>query len=105
MAKKVSESVAKLEREYIIPLRREFLKVPKYKRAKKAVTALKQFLSKHMKCPVVKVGPELNKLVWKRGIKYPPHHVKVKAIRTGDNEVLAEVSGVEYVVKKKVEKA
>ena len=37
------------EREYIVPLRREWLKVPTYKRANKAVKALKQFIAKHMK--------------------------------------------------------
>ena len=37
-----------LERTYNVPLRKEWLKVPKYKRAKKAVTALRQFLVKHM---------------------------------------------------------
>ncbi len=103
MAKETKEKVEKLEREYNVPLRKEFLKVPKYKRAKKAVTALKQFLSKHMKCDTIKVGPEINKAIWKRGIKYPPHHVKVKAIKTEENVVLVEVVGVEYVVKKKTE--
>ena len=32
----------KLERSYTIPLRREFLKVPKYKRANKAIKTLKE---------------------------------------------------------------
>jgi ribosomal protein L31E len=36
-----------LERTYNVPLRREYLKVPRYRRAKKAVTALKEFVSKH----------------------------------------------------------
>ena len=45
-----------LERTYNVPLRKEFLKVPKYKRAKKAVKALKQFLAKHMKSDNVKIG-------------------------------------------------
>ena len=45
-----------LERTYNVPLRKEFLKVPKYKRAKKAVTALKQFLVKHMKSDNIKIG-------------------------------------------------
>ena len=54
-AKKEEKKIV-LERLYNVPLRKEFLKVPKYKRSKKAVTALKQFLSKHMKSDKVKVG-------------------------------------------------
>ena len=38
-----------LEREYIVPLRKGWLKVPDYKRANKAVKTLKEFLVKHMK--------------------------------------------------------
>ena len=38
-----------LERTYNVPLRREWLKAPKYKRSKKAIAALKQFVAKHMK--------------------------------------------------------
>jgi large subunit ribosomal protein L31e len=101
---KKKEKVAKLEREYNIPVRKEVMKAPKYKRAKKAMTAVREFLVKNMKCADVKLGPQINKYVWDRGIKYPPHHVKVKAIRTEDNIVHAELVGFDYVVKKKAEK-
>ena len=105
MAKKAEvKKVEKLEREYNVPLRKGWLKAPKYKRSKKAVTTLREFLIKHMKCEDVKIGPKVNQLIWKNGIKNPPHHVKVKAIRTDENVVLAELSGFEYIVKKKVEK-
>ena len=46
---KVNDSPIELEREYIVPLKRGSLKVPRYKRAKKAVKTLKEFLAKHMK--------------------------------------------------------
>ena len=39
----------KLEREYVIPLRVQWKKVPRYKRAAKATKAIKEFLAKHMK--------------------------------------------------------
>ena len=64
------------ERNYIIPLRREWLKTPRYKRSKKAVAAIRQFLSKHMKSDKVKLGRNLNLAVWADGIKNPPHKVK-----------------------------
>ena len=82
-----------LERTYNVPLRKEFLKVPKYKRAKKAVKALKQFLIKHMKSDNVKIGKYLNDEIWKHGIKNPPHHVKLNAVKDKEGLVTAELVG------------
>ena len=94
MAKK-EESKAKvvLERTYNVPLRKEFMKAPKYKRAKKAGTALKQFLARHMKSEDIKIGKYLNQLVWARGIKNPPHHVKIATIKYDNGVVWAELPG------------
>ncbi|MFC1753718.1 50S ribosomal protein L31e [Thermoproteota archaeon] len=93
-----------LERTYIIPLRREWLKTPRHKRAKKAVKAVKEFIEKHMKSDNVKVGGHLNLKIWERGIKNPPHKVKVTAIKEDDGMVKVELFGKKYVVKKKIEK-
>jgi len=93
-----------LERTYIIPLRSEWSKVPKYKRAKKAVKAIKEFMQRHMKSDNVKVGEILNKLIWQNGIKNPPHKVKVTAIKEEDGMVKVELFGQKYVAKVKVEK-
>jgi large subunit ribosomal protein L31e len=89
-----------LERTYTIPLRREYMKVPKYKRAKKAITAIKQFLQKHMKAEEIKLGRELNLKIWERGIKNPPHHVKVNVKKTAEGVVQAELFGFEFKEKK-----
>ncbi len=70
-----------MERIYNIPLRKEFQKAPKYKRAKRAITAIKEFLSKHMKAKEVKIGKYLNQEIWKNGPRNPPHKVNVKAIK------------------------
>jgi len=85
-----------MERTYNIPLRKEFSKVPKYKRAKRAVSAVKKFLSQHMKSDDIKLGKELNQYIWKRGIKSPPHHVKVVAKKDAEGVVQAELFGFEY---------
>ncbi len=76
----------KLEREYTIPLRSEWIKVPAYKRANKAVRAIKEFLAKHMKVEnrdinKVRVDKLLNEMIWTRGIKHPPTKIKVKAVK------------------------
>lgn len=83
---------SKLQRTYNVPLRREWLKVPRYKRAKKAVKALREFLQKHMKCDNVILGKHVNEEIWKKGIKNPPHHVKVDTMKD-DDKVVAEISG------------
>jgi len=84
------------ERTYIIPLRKEWLKVPKYKRAKKAIRAIQQFLSKHMKSDNIKVRNNLNLKIWERGIKSPPHKIKISAVKEDDGTVKAELFGFKY---------
>lgn len=86
------------EREYIIPLRKEWKKVPKYRRAEKAIKAIKEFLVKHMKVydrdlNKIKIDKYLNEEVWFRGIKKPPMKIKVKAIKQGD---IVRVELVDY---------
>ncbi len=81
-----------LQRTYNVPLRKEWLKVPKYKRAKKAVNALRIFLKKHTKCDSVILGKYANESIWKKGIKNPPHHIKVDVLKE-DNKAIAELSG------------
>ena len=100
------EAKIELERTYNIPLRKEFQKAPKYKRAKKAVGALKQFLMKHMKTEQIKVGKYLNLEIWKNGIKNPPHHVKIIAKKDSEGVVFAELEGApeEKVKEEKKEK-
>ena len=84
------------ERTYIIPLRKEWLKSQKYKRSKKAMAALKEFLAKHMKSANVKIGNNLNLKIWEHGIKNPPHKVKVSVIKEDDGTVKAELFGFKY---------
>lgn len=95
-----------LEREYIIPLRRGFLKVACYKKAKRAVHDIKEFLAKHMKVQdrdlnLVKIDSYLNNEIWFRGIKNPMHKIKVKAIKKG-GIVYAQLADVPDVVKFKM---
>jgi len=87
-------------RKYTVPLRKETHKVPQYKRAKKAVTAVRLFLKKHMKGDTVKIGPALNNQLWSRGIKNPPHKISLEASKQDDYIILAELEGHKYPVKK-----
>lgn len=97
--------MANIERTYTIPLRREWLKSVKYKRAKKAVRAIKEFLQRHMKADAenVKIGKYLNLIIWAHGIKNPPSRVKVNVTKDDKGVVRAEMVGAP-VEKKKAEK-
>lgn len=87
----VKKEASTLERVYNVPLRREFLKVQNWRRTEKAVTALREFLRRHMKSETVKLSRELNEALWVRGIKHPPHHVKVTAVKNEKGEVTADL--------------
>jgi len=69
------------ERIYTIPLRREFRKAPIYRRTKRALKEVKEFLARHMKAEEVKIGKYLNLELWKHGRKNPPAKIKIKAVR------------------------
>ncbi len=93
-----------MERTYIIPLRKEWLKVPIYARTKKAVKATKEFLQKHMKVKNIKLGRHLNMKLFKEGYRHPPHKIEVSAELIKDKAgdyVYAELVGIKKEVLKK----
>ena len=96
------------ERIYIIPLMKEWNKVPRYKRAKKSIRAIREFVAKHMKIydrdlNKIKIDRFLNEEVWFRGIKHPPKKIKVKAIK--DSVGIVRVELVDYKDNLKFKKA
>ncbi len=100
-----------LEREYVIPLRRVWVKAPQYERGRKAVKAIKQFIAKHMKVTdrdisKVKLDVYFNNELWFRGRRHPPSKVKVKAIKENDIVKVGFVEVPEHVKfhKSKVER-
>lgn len=83
------------EKTYIIPLRREYLKAAYYERSKRAMSALFAYLKKHTKAKTILIGPQLNESIWEKGIRNPPHKVKVTA--TIDKDVAkVELFGHKY---------
>jgi large subunit ribosomal protein L31e len=95
-----------LEREYIVPLRTGWIKVPYYRRTKRALKELKEFIAKHMKVTnrdirKVKVDKWLNMELWKRGIRKPHSKIKVKAKKLENGNVLVELSEMLEVLKYK----
>lgn len=105
------ESKIRIEREYIIPLRREFIKKPYYKRARRAAITIKEFIAKHMKVSErdtdkVKLDVYLNNEIWARGKSNPPAKIKVKAVKEGDvvNVTFAEMPEHVKFAKSKAER-
>lgn len=97
MAKpKTQGPVVILDREYIVPLRKGWLKVPRYKRGGKAVKTLKEFLAQHMKVydrdlRKIKLDIMLNNEIRFRGMKKPPASIKVRAKKFDDGIVRVEL--------------
>lgn len=85
----MADQKSTLEREYIIPLRRAWLKAPRYERMRIAIRTIRRFIAKHMKIPdrdlkKVKLDVFFNNDLWFRGTKKPPAKVRVKAIKEND---------------------
>ena len=91
--KEKKEAKVVLERVYNIPLRREFQKAARNAKTRRAVSAVRIFVSKHMKAKTVKIGKYLNLELWKHGIRNPPHHIKVNCVKDEEGLVKAEIVG------------
>ena len=82
------------EKVYNIPLREAYKKA-RLKRTPYAAREVKKFIKTHTKAKEVKIGKHLNEALWSRGIKKPPHKIRVKAVLDGD-VAKTELMGFEY---------
>ncbi|MEK6822825.1 MAG: hypothetical protein AABY13_03270 [Nanoarchaeota archaeon] len=99
--------MADLIRTYIVPLRKAWLKSPKYKRAPKAARTVEIFARKHMKAgdlAAVKLTPQLNNALWAHGIKNPPHKVHVDCKKDDKGVVIVQVHGMPFPVPREEKK-
>ncbi len=74
--------MTELKREYVVPLRKKIKTAPRWRRSKKAMSVLKDFIKKHMKTDNVVLCSELNEYIWANGAKNPPGKVSVIALKT-----------------------
>jgi large subunit ribosomal protein L31e len=95
----------KLDRTYIIPIRRLSVKTETWRKATKSMYEIRKFMKRHMKSDDVKIGQELNELIWARGGKTVPSRVEIHAVRE-DGVVRLNLVGCELPAKveKKEEK-
>lgn len=104
MAKEKNLPKTVLERVYAIPLRRETRKVAPYRKSKKAIRAIKEFILRHMKSKEISIGKHLNKKIWEHGIKNPPGKVKVTAAKDDKGKIFVELFGAKKEAKKEEKK-
>lgn len=86
--------MAETEHVYTIPLR-VVKSVPRWRRTNRAMTEVRDYLSKHMKTPEenVKIDKSLNEALWARGDEKPPQRIRVRAVKFEDGGVEAEFAG------------
>lgn len=75
------------ERVYTVPLWIKLRKIRGLNRAKKATKFLREYIARHMKNPNVRISTKVNEQIWARGIKNPPRRIKVRVVRTKDEEI------------------
>ena len=80
------QKMEELTRTYVVPLGVVF-EAPPYRRAKKAITVIKEFATRHMKAKQVSIDVEVNELVWTRGIRHPPRRIRLEMERDEDGIV------------------
>jgi large subunit ribosomal protein L31e len=84
LSKKQDEVV--LSRLYNIPLSRAWVG-PRHRRARRAVSLIRQFALKHMKGEEVRLDPEVNELIWMNGITNSPRRITVLMEKSKDDVV------------------
>jgi len=78
------------ERVYTIPLR-AVKKAPRWKRSKRAIALIREFLIRHTKAEYLILGNTLNEKIWERGSQKPPSRVRVRVTREEEDTVRAEL--------------
>jgi len=71
------------ERIYTIPLR-AVKKAPRWKRSKRAIALIREFLIRHTKAEYLILDNALNEKIWERGSQKPPSRVRVRVTRQED---------------------
>jgi len=88
------------EKVYTIPLRREWVKQSRIKRANKCISVIREYLEKHTKASEIKISAGVNEHVWFRGIKKPPGKIKV-TVRLEEGVAFARLPEEKIPEKKK----
>jgi large subunit ribosomal protein L31e len=83
--------MSELERIYTVPLK-EAWNAQRYRRSERAIMVLKKFAKRHMKAEEVSIDTTVNEAIWAKGIKNPPHRIRVKMNRDNEGRVLVTLA-------------
>jgi len=96
--------MSELERIYTVPLK-EAWNAQRYRRSEKAMMVLKVFAVRHMKATTVTVDTSVNEAIWARGIKSPPHKIRVKMTKDDEGAVTVTMAEVDAKAEAKAARA
>lgn len=80
------------------------MKAPKYKRADRAVSAVRDYIIRHTKASNIRLGKYLNLKLWEQGMKNVPHTISVETTKDDEGIVTAELVGAPKEVKEEIKK-
>jgi len=80
------QKMEELTRTYTVPLGVVY-EAPPYRRSKKAIMAIRDFATRHMKARQVSIDVEVNELIWAKGIRHPPRRITLEMERDEDGVV------------------
>ena len=88
MAKKGIEkkTVTPAARDYTINLHKRCHKTQFKKKAPKALTEIRTFAVKNMQTDDVRIDPEVNRFIWRQGIRNIPRRIRVRLSRRKNEE-------------------
>ncbi|MEM2142559.1 MAG: 50S ribosomal protein L31e [Candidatus Thorarchaeota archaeon] len=75
------------ERIYTVPLRRLFWTGSRLRRSSRAIRAIREFVTRHMKPEQLLIEKEVNERIWSRGIQKPPRKIRVRVTKNSENLV------------------
>ncbi len=87
--------MSETERIYTVPLK-EAWNAQRYRRSERAMMVLKAFAKRHMKAEnSITVDTTVNEAIWARGIKSPPHKIRVKMTKDDEGAVTITMADVD----------
>jgi large subunit ribosomal protein L31e len=95
MAKKERRSKEVVTREYTVNLHKRLHSTNFKKRAPRAIKEIKTFAAKVMGTKDVRIDVNLNKAVWKQGVRNVPTRVRIVISRRRNDDEDAKVRGYE----------
>lgn len=84
-------------RDYTINLHKRTFGISFKQRAPRAIKEIVKFTQKHMGTNDVRLDPQLNKEVWKQGVKNPPRRLRLRISRKRNDEEGAKEKLYSYV--------